>query len=332
MVCLCGRTISNNIAILLDDNSRTLSSESWERFPIAELYEDIYAYNTFRSMIISLRHPEANSAVKLLRSQFAGFLDDVTMHTDEEEELADFLTAEGVLLRPDVKRPRYHMASPLVDGLIRTRVIPAQFPNAPTTTPPFRSNGTTLRVLDALIESLKVFDKDLIRLACSRSYKSSLVKVGGLSDVSVPRESVYDTELMRILSNWLQKQYGWTVTGQWHLQTTLGEHKYTDIVIKKDENLPIVLELLATGDTSFVRSQIEKTSRYKTLLSANEAWVIHFTCEDDYHPVWQSDAELDSGVNVAHFSHDLGFTRVRMMARWKDDAGILQEDSCELDM
>lgn len=332
MVCLCGRTISDNIAQLQDIDLRTLSYGKWERFPVAKLYEDIFAYNTFRSIIISLRRPEANPAVKLLRSQFAGFLDDVTLHTSEEEELADGLTAEGVLLRPDVKETRYRMASPLMDGLIRTRVIPHQFSSAPSTAPPFRNNGISLRVLDTLIESLKFFDKDLIRLARYRSYKSSRVKVGGISHISVPRESVYDTELVRILSNWLQNTYGWTVTGQWHLQTTLGKHKYTDIVLQKDKNPPIVLELLATGDPNFVRSHIEKTPRYKALLSAGEAWVIHFTCEEDYHPIWQSDAELDEGVNVVHFSHDLEFRRIWMWARWKDDAGILQEDSHELDI
>jgi hypothetical protein len=282
-------------------------------------------------MIISLRRPDANPAIQLFRSKFAGFLGDVTIYTDKDEELADFLTAEGALLRPDVDTRLYRVASPLVDGLIRARVIPVQFPNAPSTPPPFRNNKTALYVLDALIESLKVFDKDLIRLACSRSYKSSSVKVGGLSQVPVPRESVYDTELMRILSNWLLL-HDWTVTGQWHLQTTHGKHKYTDIVLQKDQHPPIVLELLATGDQSFVRSHIEKTPGYKALLSADEAWIVHFTCEDDYHPVWQSDAELDEGVNVVHFSHDLEFTRVWMNARWKNEAGILQEDSRKLDI
>lgn len=37
--------------------------------------------------------------------------------------------------------------------------------------------------------------------------------------------------------------------------------------------------------------------------------------------------ELNKGVNVVHFLHDLNFTRLRMWARWKDDAGatVLEE-------
>jgi hypothetical protein len=60
------------------------------------------------------------------------------------------------------------------------------------------------------------------------------------------------------------------------------------------------------------------------LLSANEAWVVHFTCERDYRPIWQSDVELSSGINVVHFVHDLDFKKVMMSMRWKDHAGNTQ--------
>jgi len=26
-----------------------------------------------------------------------------------------------------------------------------------------------------------------------------------------------------------------------------------------------------------------------------EGWVIHFTCQTNYEPIWQSDADLDNG-------------------------------------
>jgi len=280
-------------------------------------------------MIDSLCHPDAKPAIQLLRSQFAAFLGNVAIETDVA--LADFLTAEGVLLRPDVTATQYHMASPLIDGLIRTRVIPIQFPNAPSTAHPAQSDPNTLSVLHTLIESLKFFDKDLISKAYVLSYKSSTVRVGGRFGASVPRESVYDTELMRILSSWLKTQAAWTVTGQWHLRTTLGKHKYTDVILKK-ENPPIVLELLATGDASFVKSHIEKTPEYMDLLSANEGWVVHFTCEDNYRPVWQSDAELNKGVNVVHFAHNNDFTQLSMWARWMDDTGLRRDDSCDIEI
>jgi hypothetical protein len=194
--------------------------------------------------------------------------------------------------------------------------------NAPLTEPPFDNSQQSLDVLSALTESLKCFDKQLICLAPSRSYKLSKVKVNGLYNAPVPRECVYDTELMRILSNWLRTHHGWTVTGQWHLKAPFRKHKYTDIVIRKDGNPPTVLELLATGDQNFVNLHIDKSPEYMALLKANKAWVIHFTCEDNYDPVWQSDAVLNNGVNLVHICHNLEFTEVLMMARWKDSAGI----------
>jgi len=64
---------------------------------------------------------------------------------------------------------------------------------------------------------------------------------------------------------------------------------------------------------------------YKSLSGAEEAWIVHFTCQDDFRPVWQSDTELDDGVNVVHFSHDINFRRVQMHARFKDTAGKVKE-------
>ena len=89
---------------------------------------------------------------------------------------------------------------------------------------------------------------------------------------------------MRILFKWLGNRYSWTVTGHWHMQTAMNKHKNSGIVIKKD-NPTIFLELLATEDPSFVRLHLQKTPEYMALLSANEVWVAHFTCEWDYHPI-----------------------------------------------
>jgi hypothetical protein len=129
---------------------------------------------------------------------------------------------------------------------------------------------------------------------------------------------------MGILSNWLRVSHGWSVTGQWNLRNPSNKHKYTDIVLV-DKDFRIVLEVLATGNKSDIQSHIEKTPEYKSLLAAEEAWVVHFTCQDDFRPIWQSDTELDDGVNVVHFSHDINFTRVRMHARFKDTVGKVKE-------
>jgi len=172
----------------------------------------------------------------------------------------DFLTSEGVLLRPDVQQLKYHVASLLIDGLIRTRVIPSLFRNAPAVPiPDIRTNVPD--ILFILTESLKCFDKDLIQSAYFHSYKYSMVPVNGHRKTAVPRESVYDTELMRILTNWLRIS-GWSVTDQQHTIIDNGRHKYSDIVLQKHDDEPIVLELLATEEGSLIKDHIDKTPTY----------------------------------------------------------------------
>jgi hypothetical protein len=323
MVCLCGRSVLDRINSLLDQSSQTVTIDRWRFLPMEDLYDDISGYNTFKSMIHSLRQPKAHDAVCFLRSFFSGYLGEVVV-SYADIEIANFLTSEGVLLKPDLKKREYRMASPLIDGLIRTTVIPHKFPNAPSTVPAFQDSGDSLHVLNVLIECLKFFDKELMRMAPNRSYKSSTIAISGFPERQVPRESVYDTELMRILTNWLGHEFGWTVTGQYHLVNEDGRHRYSDIILRKNAKR-IVLELLATGDRSFVRKHINKTPEYMALNRADQAWVIHFTCEKNYNPIWQSKTQLSDGLNVVHLEHNREFTKVRIRAWWMDDGGDLKD-------
>lgn len=254
-------------------------------------------------MVENLAEENARDVVQLYRSLFAGFLGNVDI-SYHDEALADYLTLEGVLLRPDVQQRKYQVASPPIDGLIRMRVIPSLFRNAPVVPiPDIRTNVPD--ILFILTESLKCFDKDLIRSAFSHSYKSSKVPVNGCRKTAVPRESVYDTELMRILTNWLYiSESGWSVT-----ITDDERHKYSDIVLRKRDNEPIILELLATEEESFIKYRIDKIPTYMNTLSAVEGWVIHFTCEDNFTPVWQN-SQRRRGVNVVHVIHGKDFKNV----------------------
>jgi hypothetical protein len=322
MVCLCGRSIWDDIDTLLDTDKISVTYPKWHQYSISSLNQQVADYNTFRSMITSLRNPNVSEAVSFLRSYFAGYLDNVEVGK-ENIFLANFLTTEGVLSKPSLSKNFYRMSSPLIDGLVRTIVIPGCFPDAPSIPLPYQTSGDTLHVLNVLLECLKYFDKELIRLAPNRSFKSSNVPVVGYPGRQVPRESVYDTELMRLLTNWLSSRFGWTVTGQWHLRNEDRRNRYPDIILEYTQK-PIVLELLATGDQRDVKTRIKNTPEYKTLLPAAEAWVIHFTCETNYKPIWQSTEQLRNGLNMAHFRHNPNFTEVQAWARWRDDTGCEQ--------
>ena len=103
------------------------------------LYESISRYNTFDSMINSLVNLKGGPATRLLRRRFSGYLNDVDLN-DDDKASADLLTSEGVLLKPYSDRLCYRMSSPLVDGLIRTKLLRALYHLTPPGPPPFRND------------------------------------------------------------------------------------------------------------------------------------------------------------------------------------------------
>ncbi len=262
-------------------------------------------------MLDSLESLKADPAITLLRRRFLGYLDDVGV-TDDEKASADLLTSEGVLLKPYPDLLYYRMSSPLVDGLIRTKLLCSLYPLTPLG-PLLRRNGDPLDIVGILEQAVAVFDGQHMADASRTSFKSSgTITVRGRENFQVPRESVYDTELMRILSNWLTP-FGWKVTSQWYSLNGSNPHKFSSITLTFDgaaEKTTIVLELLATGTNNDMVSHKKKVPEYVELQSATEVWMIHFTCQDNFTPI-----EVD-GANVLHFVHDLDWKTV--VVHWKD--------------
>nr|CAG8434217.1 15002_t:CDS:2 [Entrophospora candida] len=132
------------------------------------------------------------------------------------------------------------------------------------------------------------------------------------------RESVYDAELYQIMSNWLDR---FRVTGQWHLKYCASGHinnKYVDIVISRSDHPKIVFELLATATKKELKEHYERALIYDKKLPADETWIVHFTCEANAisEPCWPTKSQLQKGLRVIYFWHDLGFTKTRMISCW----------------
>jgi hypothetical protein len=276
-------------------------------------------YNTFRKMIDNLMKPDAKEAMDFLRSVFLGFLHFVQINDIEERRLADYLTSQGVLMKEDENNFSYRMSSMFVDGLIRREVVPVLYKSVPTISVP-RTKDSFLKTLDILREAIHCFDKTIISNAYNRSFKTALVPVDSYRNVKVPRESVYDTELNRILINWIVKECNFQVTGQWHLidHAEKDEHYYSDIVIVTPLQT-VVLELLATPTKNELEEHSERVLNYAEKLFANEIWIVNFTCEDGAtkKPYWPS----NSNINIVHFSHDKTFNNIRMSARSLSTSG-----------
>ncbi|PKC15586.1 hypothetical protein RhiirA5_494443 [Rhizophagus irregularis] len=192
-----------------------------------------------------------------------------------------------------------------------------------------------LDTLFTLKFAVKSFDKDIISLASFRSFKTAKVRVNGKRNQHVPRESVYDAELYRILRNCLGVA-NFEVTGQWHLISNGDKkHRYSDIVIDTPFDEKIVLELLATADTNDLDEPFQRALDYARLFSATETWIVHFTCEDNYveQPHWPSRSQLQTNLNVAHFYHDHLFTKINLIAGWwsnRNNKMVIYEYSTEI--
>jgi len=243
LVCLCGKAIYLHLMKKLDENL-TLDISTWLNFTRSGFLEKvILGYPTFRKMVDTLETlDKAKSAVDLLRSSFVGFLGPVKITDTREIKLAEFLTAEGVLTVNNDIDDTFRMSSAFIDELMRRRVIPDLYKSSPESAVP-QKDDLSLDILKILQTAIQYFNKDTISNAFDRSYKiAEKLYVDGKKKKKVPRESVYDTELNRILTNWFIKNSDFDVIGQWHLD----KHTYSDIVITTDSQ-KIVLELLATA-------------------------------------------------------------------------------------
>ena len=277
LVCLCGRAINDELCSqILGRESRTLSIEEWQTFAVTYVHERVAAYATFNRLVKTLINTKHRDALQFLRQYIIGIFNDyVSISNLNDQKLAAFLTAEGALqANPLNQQTEFKMSSPLVDSLIRRLVIPQAFPNAPRITVPLLSDNSSLDILAILMEALKFFDKNVVQLGFERSYKySNDQRVNGLSFQQVPRESVYDQELHRILMNWLTQNNQYIVIGQWHTEDYTiefgqkGRHKFLDIVIDKNGR-KVVLEILATGQKKYIIDHVKKTPLYKKRISA----------------------------------------------------------------
>jgi len=352
LVNVCGKAIDDGIVPLLgsdsdsdldsDSESRILRMDHWRHFSLMSLRKSIMAYGTFDRMVDSLTEdiPRKREAIDYLQSCFLGKFDKFVPVPFAMQHLAAYLAAQGVLY-PDETAGSFRMTSPIVDSLIRQIVIPRVHPSCPSIPAPLKDEGgIELDILTVLTEALKHFDQNLIFQSPQRSYKEAKLRVDGRTDSTIPRESVYNTELMRILTNWLTNKEFYKIDDQWHLfDIETDVHKYNDIVISKGDKYMVLLELLATGDNASIRSHINKTFLYKKLLSKDhtpvkEAWIIHFTREDKYRnfedPFWQSDDMMNQGVYLVHFWHNKEFTDVRMSARWMDSGNARQVNNVKV--
>ena len=165
--------------------------------------------------------------------------------------------------------------------------------------------------------------------------------------MNVPRESVYQQQLVGILQNWLYS-FSYDIIGQYHTKELLGNSRYCDIVLTAPDTYSsepgptAVLELLTTSTETDLKGHYKRALEYSESLQIRSAqiyvrdiWVVYFTCEDNATrkenckwPTQEQNLPSELGrdcqwptvehLNVVVFWHDLKFRTIRMSARWRN--------------
>src|SRR6266542_3238429 len=104
---------------------------------------------------------------------------------------------------------------------------------------PLQANGT-VNIFEVVKSVVCTFDPKTIALGSFRSYKNSNnLLIDSKQNIRVPRESVYEAEMYRILTNCLAKVHEFEITSQWHLEKVCDDgdyhHFYCDLIIKKTD-------------------------------------------------------------------------------------------------
>ncbi|CAJ0768904.1 6736_t:CDS:2 [Entrophospora sp. SA101] len=230
--------------------------------------------------------------------------------------------------KADVKK-----VNSLWDKAIKQFIIPEISCFLPDEDVPLRANKT-VDILEVVNLAVRTLDQKTIALGSTRAYKNSNnLRVDSKFNEKVPRESVYDTEMYRILLNWLAKVHNFEITSQWHLEQICEDgdyhHLYCDLTIKKsDDPYPVaVLELLATASPPQLEKHFEQVFKYAEKFCPLEVWIVHFSREDTIvtDPYWPCSKLQDRGLNVVHFWHNKEFTNVRMSSRSLNATGNFSE-------
>src|SRR5581483_6233573 len=101
------------------------------------------------------------------------------------------------------------------------------------------------------------------------------------------------------------------------------KHMYSDIVITTTFQRTVI-ELLATATEKDLNEHFKRVLEYAEILSANDIWVVHFTCEDRYATHEKLHWPSDDRINVIHCFHNQILENVLINVRYVDSSGTIK--------
>eukprot|EP01118_Nematostelium_gracile_P019513 TRINITY_DN9067_c0_g2_i1.p1 TRINITY_DN9067_c0_g2~~TRINITY_DN9067_c0_g2_i1.p1 ORF type:complete len:557 (-),score=70.03 TRINITY_DN9067_c0_g2_i1:4-1674(-) len=322
----CGKRL-----LLLFEEKKTLhlTLKDWEpyvRFRLPNILSDVST--TITKLVQFVKEPEYRT---FLWKYFLRDLDTKKFHQEDDREIARTLAAEGALkAERDPAEGIYSISSPLINAVIIQALIGKRYGAFPAH--PLKPDSDILDVKVMLPLALPMFDPKLMRLAPQHMYKQLDIAAGDApKGTRVPKESVYQMELISILRQWFSSGQ-WSVTAERNTDSPgknpsdpKRKELFCDIVFarhhKETYSHGVAIEIVAhERDTGQKGEQLRHGSveehlqraqeRYRHIPEVEEVWVINFTLvppNNSKRPyVW---AEDYPNVNVAHVYHDLAWTK-----------------------
>lgn len=311
-VCFCGKKIQTLLKV-----QESITYEDWLRYVNEHLLNELRNEWTTVSYLHQnlMQHQEA---MKLLEAAFLHG-DAEVVATPEDTNLMQFLAAEGLLV-PTSNNATFRLASPLVRNLALS-ITPIVGRRAPSYTV-LSLAERQFDLVPLLGDLLQCFDADAMKLAKESAYK--LPRCTGAPQVpdeprtrnkklklhNVPSEACYYFELFLSLRQWMHPlrqarlycEANCPIIGG----TRAESRRRCDIVLKLAEPGTVIIELVASEDSTAVQQHVKQALQYGDILGASQIYVVHFFVSTT--PTQVAIASSEEGVNLIHIHHDLNWT------------------------
>ncbi len=286
--------------------------QQWKDYALSRLLSDVASWPTLIKMeqALTRSEPKIKAVRAVLRKWFlANHTAPVDIDSNWNE--VKYLAAEGALTAVPPKNTTFRIPSPFIHQFLLQRVNVVDKHPIPSTSIPWHSIpgkiGRRLNFERLLVQAIACINPAVIEAAPRVSWK--VVQVPGLPTVLVPQEAVYHTELFAILRAWLPSDV--SVFSEINVKN---DTQYCNLVLKYPGYMTL-LELVATAPIEKIQEHIDRAVKFKEVLNAQEAWVIHFTMQKPAeHNAYTSMTSQD--VRLLHVWHNETFTEVEY---WSDE-------------
>lgn len=304
LVGFCGKML-DEVLLRRGGGTQMVSSNEWLQFALRDLVGELRRWPTMRKMIdtlsghVGVNERLAAAARDFLCDRLLPWPGSVRLETEDELQLAEFLTAEGATAERSARQ--FDISCDLVRALLLAQVVPLRLRQPPLLAFPFHDGSMDVHTF--LKGAVSSFDAHTIMDARRFAFKKTPSGAGGPTGRLVPHEWTYHFELVAVLRAWAPPGVNYAI----ELKHGLPGRQRCDVELSSGGKR-VLLELMATGTDAQVVEHYNRAAASQLAVDADEVFVVHFVAGDTRHfPL------PPNGVRAVHFCHDGGFENVVML-------------------